>query len=131
VKNPWLLAQNLLFNICAEMIEFIRKITCSQDFIGRHRKKPSDFTRKRKLPPLALIAFLLSLVRGSYQKELDRFFNILNRTDVPKRVDSKIFHSGLLFLSCMVEAIIPDRSDRSGHSRSFFVTWAKWITASF
>jgi len=71
------------------MIEFIRNIATTQDFISRHRKKPSDFTRKRKLPPLSLIAFLPSLVRGSYQKELDRFFNILNRTDVPKRVVTK------------------------------------------
>jgi len=89
VKNPWKLAQNLLFNMCAEMIEFLRKILNSQEFICRHRQNPKDFTRKRKLPAQSLIVFLLSLVRSSYQKELDRFFTILNRTDVPKRVVTK------------------------------------------
>lgn len=89
VKKTWPLAQNLLSNICAEMIEFIRNIVNSQDFISRHRQRPSDFTRKRKLPAASLIAFLLSLVRGSYQQELDRFFSILGRDDAPKRIVTK------------------------------------------
>jgi hypothetical protein len=36
-----------------------------------------------------LIALLLSLLRGSYQKELDRFFHILGRSDAPSRVVTK------------------------------------------
>jgi hypothetical protein len=36
-----------------------------------------------------LIALLLSLLRGSYQKELDRFFRILGRSDAPSRVVTK------------------------------------------
>jgi len=89
VKNPVKLAQNLLSKICAKMVEFIANIANSQDFICRHRQKPTDFSRERKLPAVSLISFLLSLVRGSYQQELDRFFSILNQSNVPKRVVSK------------------------------------------
>ena len=89
VKNPLILARNLLSKICAHLVEFIKKTANSPDFIARHRKHPKDFSRNRKLPASSLIAFLLSLVRGSYQSELDRFFSILSRTDTPKRVVTK------------------------------------------
>lgn len=89
VKNTWRLARNLLLKICAKPIEFLKNIISSQDFINRHRQCATDFTRNRKLPATSLIAFLLSLVRGSYQKELDRFFNILSRSDTPRRVVTK------------------------------------------
>ena len=89
VKNPLKLAQNLLSKICAELLVFIKKIITSHDFIDRHRQNPTDFTRKRKFPAHALIAFLLSLIRGSYQNELDRFFHILSRSDAPNRVVTK------------------------------------------
>lgn len=89
VKNPLKLARNLLSKICAQLVEFIKKSANSPDFIARHRKNPKDFTRNRKLPAISLIAFLLSLVRGSYQSELDRFFSILRHSDAPKRVVTK------------------------------------------
>jgi len=88
VKNHLQLAQNLLSKICAELLVFIKKIITSNDFISRHRQNPTDFTdftRNIKFPIHSLISFLPSLVRGSYQNELDRFFNILSRPDVPKR----------------------------------------------
>jgi hypothetical protein len=88
-KNLSQLARNLLSKICAELFGFIKKIINSPDFIHRHRQKPTDFSRKRKLPANALISFLLSFLRGSYQNELDRFFNSLNRSDTIKRVVSK------------------------------------------
>jgi len=83
------LAQNLLSKICAELFVFIKNIITSHDFVDRHRLNPTDFTRKRKFPAHALIAFLLSLIRGSYQKELDRFFHILSQSDAPSRVVTK------------------------------------------
>jgi len=75
--------------MCANLIVFLKKTITSHDFIDRHRKNRTDFTRERKLPIQTLIAFLLSIVRGSYQRELDRFFNILGRFNTPKRVISK------------------------------------------
>jgi hypothetical protein len=83
------LAQNLIFNVCAKIIEFIREIISSPDFIARHRKNKNDFTRNRKLPFHVLIVFLINLVKGSYQDELDKFFKTLCRFDVAKRVVSK------------------------------------------
>jgi len=83
------LARNLLFKICAELIEFIKKIINSPDFVDRHRQSKTDFTRKRKLPFNILTIFLINLVRGSYQDELDKFFKALHRFDVARRVVSK------------------------------------------
>ena len=83
------LARNLIFNTCAKIIEFIRQIISSPDFISRHRKNKNDFTRNRKLPFHVLIVFLINLVKGSYQDELDKFFKTLCRFDVAKRVVSK------------------------------------------
>jgi hypothetical protein len=83
------LARNLLSKICAELFGFIKQIINSTDFIHRHRQKPTDFSRNRKLPAHTLIAFLLSFLRGSYQNELDRFFYTLSQSDTIKRVVSK------------------------------------------
>ena len=89
VKNLLQLARNLPPKLCAELVVFLKKIITAPDFVHRHRQNSTDFTRKRKLPAQSLIPFLLSLVRGSYQKELDRFFNILSRSDTPKREVTK------------------------------------------
>jgi hypothetical protein len=89
-KNPLLLARNLLFKICAELIDFLKKIIISPEFLARHRQSEKDFTRQRKLPFHLLIAFLINFVRGSYQDELDKFFKTLHRFDVAQRVVSKV-----------------------------------------
>jgi len=83
------LARNLIFNGCAKTIEYIKEIISSPEFIARHRKNKNDFTRNRKLPFHILIVFLINLVKGSYQDELDKFFKTLFRFDVAKRVVSK------------------------------------------
>ena len=88
--KTWQLARNLLSKICAELIEFIKKIVNSPDFIDRHRQSKADFTRQRKLPFNLLIVFLINFVRGSYQDELDKFFKTLYRFDVAKRIVSKV-----------------------------------------
>ena len=67
----------------------MRKIISSPDFIARHRINKKDFTRNRKLPFHVLIVFLINLVKGSYQDELDKFFKTIFRFDVAKRVVSK------------------------------------------
>ncbi len=89
-KNLTLLAQNLLFKICAKLIDFIKKIITSPEFIERNRHSHKNFTRQRKLPFHVLIVFLINLVRGSYQDELDKFFKAINRFDVAQRVVSKV-----------------------------------------
>ena len=84
------LAQNLISKTCAKVIDFIKQIITSPDFIARNRQHPKDFTRQRKLPFHVLITFLINFVRGSYQDELDKFFKTICRFDVPKRVVSKV-----------------------------------------
>ena len=84
------LAQNLLSKICAKTIESIKKIIKSPEFIARHRQNENDFTRQRKLPFHVLIVFLINLVRGSYQEELDNFFKTILHLDVAKRFVSKV-----------------------------------------
>jgi hypothetical protein len=84
------LAQNLISNTCAKVIEFINQIITSPDFLARHRQHPKNFSRQRKLPFHILIVFLINFVRGSYQDELDKFFKTIWRFDVAKRVVSKV-----------------------------------------
>ena len=83
------LAQNLLSKICAELIDFLKKIIISPEFLARNRQSEKNFSRKRKLPFHLLIVFLINFVRGSYQDELDKFFKTLYRLDVARRVVSK------------------------------------------
>jgi hypothetical protein len=83
------LAQILLFKTCAKLIDFLKNIILSPEFIARHRQSDTDFTRKRKMPFHLLIVFLLNVLRGSYQDQLDRFFKILFRLDVANRFVSK------------------------------------------
>ena len=84
-----MLAQNLLFKICAKLIDSLKNIIISSEFIARHRQSDTDFTRTRKMPFHLLIVFLLNVLRGSYQDQLDRFFKILFRLDVATLVVSK------------------------------------------
>lgn len=90
LKTQYLLAWNLLSKICAELFVFLKKVITSAEFLACHRQSEKDFTRQRKLPFHVLIAFLVNFVRGSYQDELDKFFKLLYRSDVARRVVSKV-----------------------------------------
>lgn len=89
ITNFIALARKLLSNICAGLIESLREIINSEEFIKQHRQKPTDFIRKRKLSFSTLIFFLMNLVKGSYQDELDHFFKGIFRFDVARRIVSK------------------------------------------
>ena len=83
------LARNLISNMYAKTIEFIKQIITSPEFLARNRRQQNDFTRQRKLPFHVMIIFLINFVRGSYQDELDKFFKTVFRFDVAKRIVSK------------------------------------------
>lgn len=72
-----------------KLIEFLKKIIFSEDFLARHRSSPKDFTRKRTLPFHTLLFFLLNMNKGSYQDELDNFFKALNHLEVAERIVTK------------------------------------------
>ena len=83
------MARTLLSEICAKLVFFLKEIITSDDFIKENRQSPKDFTRNRKLSFSTLILFMINLVKGSYQDELDHFFKAVLRLDVAKRFVSK------------------------------------------
>ncbi|MBW2108579.1 MAG: hypothetical protein JRI36_07950 [Deltaproteobacteria bacterium] len=66
------LVRNLLFQKCANLVEFIKEIIFSNDFLHRHRKSEKDFTRQRKLPFPTLIVFLIDSKSISGTKTFNR-----------------------------------------------------------
>ena len=89
ITKTQILARNLLSNICARLINFLKEIINSEQFIRRHRQSPTDFTRQRKLPFSMLIFFMINMIKGSYQDELDCFFKAIFGFDVARRIVSK------------------------------------------
>lgn len=61
----------------------------SPEFTARHRFAANQFLRKRTLPVPTLVLFLLNLVQGALQAELDRFFEILHGATMASRVVTK------------------------------------------
>ena len=59
------------------------------DFIRRHKFRPSDFTRHCRLAFDTVVIFLLNLVKGALQRELDEYFKALSGDDVAHRVVTK------------------------------------------
>ena len=84
------MAWNLLFKTCAELIEFLKKILFSQEFVNRHKRSPKDFIRNRLLTFQILFLYFINLPKGSYQDELDHFFKALFKLDVAVAVVSKM-----------------------------------------
>jgi hypothetical protein len=58
-------------------------------FLERHRRSTKDFVRKRCLPFVVVVLFLLNLVKRSLQDELDSFFKMEQETQFARRVVSK------------------------------------------
>ncbi len=71
LKMKQKLARKLLCELCANMLEFLKKIIFSEQFLARHRQSDKNFVRNRILPFSALIFFLMNLIKGSLQDELD------------------------------------------------------------
>lgn len=90
VQARLIVARNLLSNMCANVIESLKKLILSEQFLDRYRNSPNAFTRQRKLPFHLLICFLINFVKGSYQDELDKFFQAINLFQVAKRIVSKV-----------------------------------------
>ncbi len=89
LTNLTALARSLISNICARLIGFLQEIINSDQFIKQHHQSPTDFIRQRKLPFSTLIFFLVNMVKGSYQDELDHFFKSIFGFEVVKRIVSK------------------------------------------
>ena len=88
-KKMLKLAQDLISKICANLINFIKNIINSQEFLEISRKNSKDFSRTRKLPFALLVIYLCNLTKSSYQPELNKFFKILTGSTVAKKIVSK------------------------------------------
>jgi hypothetical protein len=64
-----------------QIIDAIRKLIESKDFLERARRKDSDFTRNRKMSFTAMMVFMINLVRTSTQTALDRFWNMIGKPE--------------------------------------------------
>ncbi len=89
-KNKMIVARNLLSKICAELIEYLKEILNSSQFVERHKQSQKDFIRQRKLPFQTLFLFFINFIKGSYQDELDHYFKALFRLDIPIKFVSKM-----------------------------------------
>lgn len=61
-----------------EIIKKIKKKIYSISFMKSNRYSEKDFTRKRKLPFVSMVLFMLNLVKQTLQKELTHFFQMLS-----------------------------------------------------
>ena len=89
LKIAYKLAHGLLSKTCANLIEFVKNVISSPEFLNLSRKSQADFSRNRKLPFLDLLLYLLNFVKSSYQPELNKFFQILSGSLTAKKIVSK------------------------------------------
>jgi len=74
VKNKVRLAWSLLSEICANLVEYLKKILHSKVFVNQHKKSEKDFTRERGLPFETMFLYFINFIKGSCQDELDHYF---------------------------------------------------------
>jgi len=79
------LAWKLLCDFCTNLIKFIKNIIFSEEFLEKSRYSQKDFTRKRSLSFTNLFLFLINLLKGSYQDELDGFSKAAGNEEIYKR----------------------------------------------
>jgi Transposase DDE domain len=73
----------------ATLIDAVKALIESRAFAERHRFAETQFTRTRALPVSRVVLFLLNLVQGALQAELDRFGAVLQGVTVATRLVSK------------------------------------------
>ena len=63
----------------------------SIEFMKRNRYDDKDFTRKRKLPFVSLIFFMINLIKQTLQKELTNFISLIssNKENITKSAFSQ------------------------------------------
>jgi len=62
------------------IIKRIRKKLYSNEFLINNRISNKNFTRKRKLPFVSLVIFMINMIKQTLQKELTRFMEIIKDT---------------------------------------------------
>ena len=80
-KKVQTLARKLPCDVCANLIDFIKKIIFSEKFLSSNKISSNNFIRNRILPFHNIIFFLMNLIKGSYQDELDYFFKAIDHSE--------------------------------------------------
>lgn len=70
-------------------IKHLKNELTSEEFLERHRQKPTDFSRHRILTFCTVILFLINMVKRALQDELDEFFKMLEQGRIAQRVVTK------------------------------------------
>ena len=83
------MAHGMLSKCCANLVESLQNIIEDPDFIHRHRRSAKAFVRKRCLTFKIMILFLINMLKGSLQDELDYFFKAINHSEICERVVTK------------------------------------------
>jgi hypothetical protein len=76
-------------SLCIGLMATLKRCLTAPDFLERHRQSVKDFTRQRSLPFVAVVLFLLNLVKRPLQDELDQFFNLESRAVVAQQAVTK------------------------------------------
>ena len=75
--------------ICKHIIQPLRDTINSSEFIDRHKTSEVAFTRNRVLNFSVIMMFMMNMIKGALQRELDNFFQALNGYDVAVRTITK------------------------------------------
>ncbi|MEK6932193.1 MAG: IS4 family transposase [Nanoarchaeota archaeon] len=75
-----------------KIIGKIKKKLYSNEFMEDNRISNKDFTRKRKLPFLSLVLFMINIIKQTLQKELTHFIKLISRNEV--NVSKSAFSQG-------------------------------------
>jgi hypothetical protein len=75
--------------LCADLLTTVKSRLESVAFMERHRHAPTAFTRKRTLPFVIVVLFIVNLVKRALQDELDAYFNLERHAVVAERVVTK------------------------------------------
>ena len=71
------------------LLDTLKTTIESTEFLTRHRRSKTDFTRKRCLHFTVVLLFLVNMIKRSLQDELDEFFKALSGDPVAQRRVSK------------------------------------------
>lgn len=81
--------RRMIFQVCAKIVENIKNIIHSSDFLARYRNSSTAFTRERKLPFPKPVLFFLNLNKRAYQDEPDSFRGVFDGLDIHEHQVSK------------------------------------------
>jgi hypothetical protein len=76
-------------DLYTSLINQLKEKLFDTQFIQRHRIGAQSFTRNRLLPFETIVLFLVNLIKGSVQDELDHFFKSFHNAGTWQRVVSK------------------------------------------